>query len=221
MKIAVLDDMQTQDELLPLLARHGHCCDCHDDAGALLSSEPLPAYHLLLFTWRAETAGAVERLRQAAQRRIPAVALMPDASDEAIGAALAAGADDFMCANDLVALAGNLITTISRYAPVDDHRLSLGHVSLDWSTRSGSSHGRPVQMTARDFELAWYMAQRCGRVLSRRDLLRDVWGVQADLDTRTVDVHVSRIRKRLDLRDDGPLRIRTLYRQGYVLEYDI
>ena len=62
-----------------------------------------------------------------------------------------------------------------------------------------------------------YLFQHLGRLLSRDQLLRDVWGVSG-LNTRTVDVHVSRIRKRMAISPDNGYRIKTIYQHGYRLE---
>ena len=77
--------------------------------------------------------------------------------------------------------------------------------------------GDACDLTAKDFELAWYMFRNKDRLLSRDQLLRDVWGVTG-LNTRTVDVHISRIRKRLDISPERGYRIKTIYQHGYRLE---
>ncbi len=77
--------------------------------------------------------------------------------------------------------------------------------------------GERCDLTAKDFELAWYLFRHIGRLLSREQLLKDVWGVSG-LNTRTVDVHVSRIRKRLAISPERGYRIKTIYQHGYRLE---
>ena len=74
-----------------------------------------------------------------------------------------------------------------------------------------------MELTAKDFDLAWYLFRNVGRLLSREQLLRDVWNVSG-LNTRTVDVHMSRIRKRLQITPDSGFRIKTIYQHGYRLE---
>jgi DNA-binding response OmpR family regulator len=221
MKIAVLDADGAHAELLRLLVRQGHCYTCQRAAATLLAGLPGFRPHLLLVAWPPADPTIVAQARQALRDRLPAIALMPDDGEDAIAAALGAGADDFLLVADVTQAPHQVESTVARFAPGNDHLQRIAHVTLDWRARCATCHGREALLTARDFELAWYMACRRGQVLSRRQLLREVWGIEADLDTRTVDVHVSRIRKRLDLRDDGPLRIRTLYRQGYCLECDV
>ena len=74
-----------------------------------------------------------------------------------------------------------------------------------------------MALTTKDFELAHYLFRNIGRLLSREELLPEVWGVSG-IHTRTVDMHMSRIRKALDIKPEGGFRIRTIYRHGYRLE---
>ena len=62
------------------------------------------------------------------------------------------------------------------------------------------------------------MFQNVGRLLSRSHLLERVWGVSSDLNTRTVDTHVSRLRRKLGVKPENGFRIKTIYQHGYRLE---
>ncbi|MBI1354056.1 MAG: hypothetical protein GC160_06900 [Acidobacteria bacterium] len=73
-----------------------------------------------------------------------------------------------------------------------------------------------LQLTRKELELFELLEQNPGRCFSRGYLLRRIWGYSDDARTRTVDVHVSRLRKKLEARDD--LAIHTVVRRGYVLE---
>jgi DNA-binding response OmpR family regulator len=75
-----------------------------------------------------------------------------------------------------------------------------------------------VQLTAKEFELALFLFKNHGRVLSRGHILESVWGQRADLNTRTVDTHMSLLRQKLNLRPQNGWRLSTIYRHGYRLE---
>jgi len=96
--------------------------------------------------------------------------------------------------------------------------LELGPVSLDAVNRRAFVNGEEVKLTPTEFKLATCVFANAGRLLSREFLLKEVWGVDAELDTRTVDMHMSRIRKLLKIGPNVGYCIRTMYRHGYRLE---
>ena len=73
-------------------------------------------------------------------------------------------------------------------------------------------------MTQKDYELAVFLLRNIGRLLSRGYILEAVWGQSADLNTRTVDTHVSRIRGKLQLTPEHGWRLSAVYQHGYRLE---
>ena len=90
--------------------------------------------------------------------------------------------------------------------------LVLGPVRLDLETREVTADGQPVQLTATEFDLLAALLRKPGRVLSREQLLSQVWGYEAAAGTRTVDVHVGQVRAKLGAA--GEL-IRTVRGVGY------
>ena len=78
--------------------------------------------------------------------------------------------------------------------------------------------GESIKLTDKEFELATYIFTHIGRLLSRNQILSNVWGYEADVNTRTVDTHVSRIRKKLHLTPENGWRLSSIYHQGYRLE---
>jgi two-component system phosphate regulon response regulator PhoB len=93
--------------------------------------------------------------------------------------------------------------------------LLIGDISLDMERMTVTMAGKRVELTSRELLLLRYLAQRRGRVVTRQQLLQDVWGYQYGGDDRTVDVHVSRVRRKLP-----PLRafLRAVKHVGYRLE---
>ncbi|MCP5142023.1 MAG: response regulator transcription factor [Gammaproteobacteria bacterium] len=76
----------------------------------------------------------------------------------------------------------------------------------------------PIELTKKEYELARFLFENANRVLSRRLLLARVWGLHSDLYTRTVDAHMSRLRKKLDLTPANGWRLSSIYGRGYQLE---
>ena len=110
------------------------------------------------------------------------------------------GADDYISKpfspNELMARIRALMRRMRRVEP-EETKLSLGPLALDLSTHTVSDDGRGVKLTAKEFMLLRYLLQHRDRVLSRDLLLGDVWGYRYTGGTRTVDVHVRRLREKL------------------------
>ena len=92
--------------------------------------------------------------------------------------------------------------------------LTLGHIRLDTVERSAWKDGKSVELTAKEFDLMELLMRNPGRVYSRENLLNVVWGYEYIGDYRTVDVHVRRLREKLELDPANPEYIRTKWGGG-------
>ena len=121
-------------------------------------------------------------------------------TDRIVG--LEIGADDYIAKpfspNELVARVRAVLRRVQR-APAATALLHFGSVTMDLERHTVSHDGREVNLTAKEFMLLQYFLQHRGRVLSRDVLLGDVWGYRYTGGTRTVDVHVRRLREKLPL----------------------
>src|SRR5438552_9862124 len=123
-------------------------------------------------------------------------------SDRIVG--LEIGADDYLAKpfspNELVARVRALVRRAQRSAPTAAGRpVSYGSIAIDPERHTITDAGDPVTLTAKEFMLLEYFLQHRGRVLSRDVLLTDVWGYRYTGGTRTVDVHIRRLREKLPL----------------------
>ena len=148
-----------------------------------------------------------------ARSRVPILMLTArdEEPDRIVG--LEVGADDYLTKpfspRELVA---RMKAILRRSEPQMDHDLlELGDVSLNRGTHDVTIAGRPVELTAKEFDLLAYFLANPGAVLSRDVLLDRVWGVSYPGGTRTVDVHVAQLRRKLG----RPELIRTLRGSGY------
>ena len=96
-------------------------------------------------------------------------------------------------------------------------RLTIGHITLDADARAAWKEGQSVDLTAKEFDLMELLMRNPGRVYSRENLLNVVWGYEYAGDYRTVDVHVRRLREKLELDPANPEYIRTKWGVGYYL----
>jgi DNA-binding response OmpR family regulator len=146
----------------------------------------------------------------AATAGVPIIMLTARAeeSDRIVG--LEIGADDYLAKpfspGELVARVRALLRRVARStaapvtAPSDGgHTLSYGSIVVDPERHTVTASGAPVTLTAKEFVLLDYFLQHRGRVLSRDVLLTDVWGYRYTGGTRTVDVHIRRLREKLPL----------------------
>lgn len=91
----------------------------------------------------------------------------------------------------------------------------FGDVEVDTRARAVTRDGRPVALPPRAFDLLVALIEREGEVVSRHDLLRDVWGHRAAVVTRTVDSHVSELRQKIEPDPAHPRHIHTVWKVGY------
>ena len=131
------------------------------------------------------------------------------------------GADDYVTkpfgAMELLARVDALLrrSRLSAPAPVLDH---FGEVEVNRAARTVRRHGAPVALTPKEFDLLIALMDRAGAVVPRSDLLSAVWGYSQDVSTRTVDLHVSELRAKLEPNPTQPVHIITVRKTGYRFE---
>ena len=145
-----------------------------------------------------EVCRALRADAQTAAIPIIMVTARADERDRIMGLEL--GADDYLgkpfSPNELVARIRALIRRIEREEP-QSSTLTLGPLHIDLTQHTVTCDGAEVKLTAKEFLLLQYLLEHRGRVLSRDLLLSDVWGYRYTGGTRTVDVHVRRLREKL------------------------
>jgi two-component system, OmpR family, alkaline phosphatase synthesis response regulator PhoP len=91
----------------------------------------------------------------------------------------------------------------------------IGDVEVNFSTHEASRGDESLSFTALEFDILRYLIQNRGRTVTRKQLLRDVWGIEQDIITRTVDRHIASVRKKVEPDANEPTYIETVYGLGY------
>ena len=150
---------------------------------------------------------------------VPVLVVTARDDEATVVQALQAGADDYVVKRitrlELLARVAGLGRRVrSGGLPV----LRLGAFEIDVNRQRLTLDDEPVALAQKEFDLSVYLFQNPGKLLSRDHLLNKIWGISADVDTRTVDTHISRLRKKLSLDGSKGWKLVPVYGVGYRFE---
>lgn len=161
-------------------------------------------------------------------KKIPVIMLTAKGEefDKVLG--LEMGADDYIAKPfSIRELQARLKAVLRRVDDKDDDKeknkvkkISTNGLEIGLETRTVSVNGREVEMSHKEFELLKLLAENPGRVYSRDILLEKIWGYEYIGETRTVDVHIRHIRKKIEEDDSNPVFIKTVRGYGYKFRED-
>jgi DNA-binding response OmpR family regulator len=157
-------------------------------------------------------------IRSTSQLPVIMLTARGEEADRIVGLEL--GADDYVTKpfspRELAARVKSVLRRSDR-ANESAERLEFGDVELDRATREVRKAGIELRLTAREFDLLWFLASHPRRVFSRDQLMASVWGYTAALDTGTVTVHVRRLREKVEDDPSEPKHLETVWGVGYRL----
>lgn len=226
-RLLIVEDDEALIELLSYnLERQGYGCRVArsgDEALLSLDEEPVD---LVLLDWM--LPGGVSGIEICRQIRakpdikgLPVIMLTARGEEADRVRGLTTGADDFVVKPFSIAeLIARVDALLRRSAPERiANEIIVGGVRLDRNAHRVTRNGREVRLGPTEYRLLEVLLESSGRVLSRAQLLDAVWGRDGEIDERTVDVHVGRLRKAL-IRGNEADPIRTVRGAGYILEKD-
>lgn len=225
MRIAAIDDDPAQLDLVrAVVTAMGHDCHQFPDGHGLLRLLPRETFDLFIVDWELPDISGPEvirAIRDMAMAPVP-ILMMTNRSDERdIIEGLNCGADDYMVKSARVGeLRARLMALLRRGGhtlPAQEAR--WGRYRFLAQDRSVSLDGVEVtSLKNKEFDLALIMFRNLGRLLSRAYLIEAVWGVDADISSRSLDVYMSHVRSQLRLRAETGYKLVSVYNHGYRLE---
>ncbi len=226
MRIALVEDDAALGRLIALwLNEGGHACTLFTDGASFRRRAMHESYDMLLLDWMLpDTTGdrILEWVRRHRESNLPIMVVTSRQREEDIVQALDAGADDYVVKpvkrNELLARIAALGRRTSRFGALPP-MLDVPPFRVDRAARCILKDGIPVALNNKEFELAAFFFENAERLLSRGHLMERVWGLTSEVDTRTVDTHVSRLRKKLGLGPETGWQLSSVPGFGYRLEH--
>jgi DNA-binding response OmpR family regulator len=219
--LVVDDEPIVREVVVRYLAREGHktleAADGNAARGTIERSEP----DLVVLDVMLPGTDGLELCRWIrARSELPVIMLTArgEEADRIVGLEL--GADDYVTKPfSPRELAARVRSVLRRSAPAEQavERFTFGDIELERATRETRKSGIEVRLTAKEFDLLWFLASHPRRVFSRDQLMASVWGYTAALDTGTVTVHVRRLREKVEDDPSKPKYLETVWGIGYRL----
>lgn len=226
LKIGLLEDDQDQAELIKYwLEDFGYSVETFASGSEFVREIPDHGFDLLILDWMVPDMSGMEALRWLRRNldwSLPVLFATARDNEEDVVAALQAGADDYMTKplkqHELIARV-QAVARRTGLEPKQNDVIEVTPYRVDTRRREVYKNKEKLNLTKREFELAVFLFENLGRVLSRTQLLREVWGLNEAVHTRTVDTHMSRVRNKLQLEEQEGWRLNSVYHHGYRLEH--
>ena len=191
------------------------------DEALLLAAEEVP--DLVVLDWMVEGTSGIEvcrRLRKGkATAHVPIVMLTARGAEDDKIRGLETGADDYVTKpfspRELLARVSAILRRIR--PALAGEVIEVGDLSLDATAHKVTRRGQTIALGPTEFRLLKHFMEHPGRVFSRGQLLDAVWGSESEIEQRTVDVHIRRLRKGIEI-EGAPDPVRTVRSAGYSLE---
>lgn len=225
MRILVVEDEEAiRTGLIDVLVFHGYEVDSAATGPEGLEKALTGKFELILLDIMLPGMDGYEicdRIR-AVDRNQPIIMLTAKTSDEEIVQGLKLGADDYVPKPFSIQQLVLRIEAVLRRSQIGQEQarmLSIGNVDIDTENLSGLKGNEEIAFTKREVEVLIYLARNSERPVSREELLSKVWGYARGLniETRTVDIHVAKLRRKIEVDPKAPERLITVRGAGYRL----
>jgi len=217
--LVVEDDRAVQKALKRLFEAEGFAVEVSADGKSALEAYRVAAPAAVVLDLRLPAMSGRDVCRELKQQApaLPVIVLSAasDVADKVL--LLELGADDYVTKpfspRELLARVRAALRRTARTGSSDV--IAFGGISADFSKMEVTRNGEAVQLTAQEFKTLKFMAQNAERVISRDELLNEVWGYQNYPSTRTVDNHILKLRQKLENDPGNPVHFRTVHGMGY------
>jgi DNA-binding response OmpR family regulator len=225
MRIAIVEDDASQADLVRIwLVGAGHTCHTFGRGREFMRVMTRDSFDLLVLDWELPDVNGdaiLTWVRANVREAVPVLFTTARDAEADIVTALKAGADDYLVKplrkQELLARV-EALGRRARPKPRAAEQLRVGEFEVDVDRRIVTRNGAEVDLTQKDFDLAVFLFRNVGNLVSRGHILESVWGRTSDLNTRTVDTHVSRLRSKLGLVPENGWKLTAVYQHGYRLE---
>lgn len=221
--LLVEDESALSEPLSFLLEREGYEVTVAEDGPGALGEFDRNGTDLILLDLMLPGISGTEVCREVRSRStVPIIMLTAKDSEVDIVVGLELGADDYVTkpysTRELVARIRSVMRRHTDQGGEDDTVLAAGTVRMDVERHSVAVSGEVVNMPLKEFELLEFLLRNAGRVLTRGQLIDRVWGADYFGDTKTLDVHIKRIRSRIESTPSQPTMLVTVRGLGYRFE---
>lgn len=219
--LVVEDDADVGMGLQDFFELKGYDVELATDGEKALDMMQKSDYDIVLLDVMMPRKNGFEVLRESQDLGIatPVLMLTAKGDQEDILQGFGLGVDDYVTKPfNAEELAARVKAILHRTLPPDKAPMSIykiGDVEVNFTTHEAMRGEEPISFTALEFDILRYLIQNRGRTVSRRQLLRDVWGIDQEIITRTVDRHIASVRKKIEPDPNEPTHIETVYGLGY------
>ncbi len=225
MRVVIADDeTDVINFLKSIVEEQGHVAVSYSDGNLLSQALVRETFDLLILDWNIpgkDGLATLQWMKTAMTERPPVIMMTNRSAKKDISDALNAGADDYITKPEdrsVVAARINAMLRRSAGSGAFDAEATYGKYHLNRIDQTVTINNKSVALTAKEFELADLFFRNADRTLSRNYIMETIWRTTAALATRTLDMHISRVRSKLDLQPENGFRIFTVFGYGYRLE---
>ncbi|MBT2498160.1 response regulator transcription factor [Agromyces sp. ISL-38] len=221
--LLVEDEIALSDPLSFLLGREGYEVEVADDGPSAVAAFDQRGADLVLLDLMLPGLPGTEVCREIRTRStVPIIMLTAKDSEIDIVVGLELGADDYVTkpysTRELLARIRAVLRRRLEVEEFDEAVIEGGRVRMDVDRHTVEVDGVPVPMPLKEFELLELLMRNPGRVLTRGQLIDRVWGSDYFGDTKTLDVHIKRIRSKIEVAPSEPVQLVTVRGLGYRFE---
>ena len=218
--LVVDDEPMVRDVVSRYLERDGHrvvtAGDGEEARGLIETEEPSLVLLDVMLPGRTDGLELCRWIRSTSDLPVILLTARVEETDRIVGLEL--GADDYVTKPFSPRELATRVKTVLRRARngrLPQERVSAGPLEIDSAKREARRDGELLCLTAKEFDLLWFLASHPNRVFSRDQLMHSVWGYSAALETGTVTVHVRRLREKLEEDPSEPRLLETVWGVGY------